>query len=73
MVGRKIYSFDEKKEHKIRGEKTSEGRKQAKLNMDPEERLARKRKRHSDTVTRFYYRNKGKVARQKRLHYLRKK
>jgi DNA-binding transcriptional MerR regulator len=41
--------------------------------MDPEERLRRKRKRHTDTVTRFYYRNKDRVLKQKRLRYLKNK
>ena len=73
MVWRKIYSFNARKEHKIRGEKTSEWIKQAKLNIDPEERLRRKRKRHTDTVTRFYNRNRDRVLKQKRLRYLKKK
>ena len=73
MVGRKIFSFDKRKDHRIRGEKTSEWIKMAKLNMDPEERLRRKKKRHSDTVTRFYNRNRDRILKQKRLRYLRKK
>lgn len=77
MVGRKIYSFNEKEEHKIRWQKASEWIKMAKikaeLEMDPEERLRRKRKRHTDTVTRFYYRNKDRVLKQKRLRYLKNK
>lgn len=77
MVWRKIYSFNERKEHKIRWQKASEWMKMAKikaeLNMDPEERLRRKKKRHTDTVTRFYYRNKDRVLKQKRLRYLKNK
>ncbi len=73
MVWRKIYSFNEREDHKIKGEKIREGKKNAKLNMDPEERLRRKKKRHTDTVTRFYYRNKDRVLKQKRLRYLKNK
>lgn len=43
------------------------------IEVSMEERLARKRKRHNDTVTRFYYRNKDKVLKRKRLRYLQNK
>lgn len=43
------------------------------LELGEEERLVRKRKRHSETVTRFYYRNRDRVLQQKRLKYLKNK
>ncbi len=42
-------------------------------NLSPTEYIARRKKRHSDTVTRYYYRNRDKVNKQKRVAYLKKK
>lgn len=70
MVGRRNrtkYYTDDKEERRY------DERKQFFQNATPEERLARKRKRHNDTVTRFYYRNKDKVLKRKRLRYLQNK
>ena len=42
-------------------------------NLSLTEYIARRKKRHSDTVTRYYYRNRDKVNKQKRVAYLKKK
>ena len=55
MVGRRNrtkYYTDDKIEREY------DEKKQFYKDATPEERLARRRKRHNDTVTRFYYRNK---------------
>lgn len=66
MVGRRTFT-------KVEEDKREERKRERLENIPLEERLMRRRKRHNDTVTRFYYRNREKVARQKRLHYMKKK
>jgi len=56
-----------------RGQKDYQKSKKMMENLSPTEYAARKKKRHSDTVTRYYYRNRDKVNKQKRVAYLKKK